>query len=384
MRPRKAMRIEAKGTDTARDGILTAKLDEAAALLASYIPPGSSLLSRFDQLRDRLSHQRLQLAVLGQFKRGKSTFINALLGAPLLPTAVVPLTAIATFIASGDSPLVRVRFKNDQAVEEFAGHEPDLIRDFLFRFVAEEANPENRLGVERVDLFYPAPILAGGTVLIDTPGIGSTLHHNTAAALQVLPECDAGLFIVSADPPITEIELDYLRRIKTKAAHVFIIINKIDYLTTDERASMIEFLRRVLREKSILDDPAEPTFCVSSRNALSARQAGDVVELDRSGITAIEQHLVLSLATEKARLLEDGIQKKSSDILAQASAELRLRIQALTTPLGDLAVKLHSFQQASDARRHATSLTARSAGCASSWNRASGLCAKRFRRKLQP
>jgi GTP-binding protein EngB required for normal cell division len=345
------MRIEPDSTSVpngclAGSGNLIMKLDEAATLLASCVPPGSSLLSRLDQLRDRLAHQRLQLAVLGQFKRGKSTFINALLGAPLLPTAVIPLTAIATFIASRDSPLVRIHFKNDQAIEEFVDEEPDLIHDFLFRFVSEEANPENRLGVERVELFYPAPLLAGGTVLIDTPGIGSTLHHNTEAALQVLPECDAALFIVSADPPITEIELDYLRQINTKAAHVFIVINKIDYLATDERASIIDFLRRVLHETAILDDPTAPIFCVSSREALHARRTGDVGALERSGIGEIEQHLVRSLAIKKTRFLEGGIQKKSVDLLGQAGTEIKLRVQALTTPLADLAQKLRSFEDA--------------------------------------
>ena len=66
--------------------------------------------------------------------------------------------------------------------------------------MAEEANPENQLGVERVDLLYPADILANGTVIIDTPGVGSTLQHNTEAAVQVLPKSDAALFVISADP----------------------------------------------------------------------------------------------------------------------------------------------------------------------------------------
>ena len=91
---------------------------------------------------------------------------------------------------------------------EFAVHAADEIRDVLFRFVAEDANPENRLGVERVELFYPADILADGTVIIDTPGVGSTLRHNTEAAWRVMPECDAAFFVVSADPPITESSLN--------------------------------------------------------------------------------------------------------------------------------------------------------------------------------
>jgi hypothetical protein len=131
--------------------------------------------------------------LLGQFKRGKSTFINALLGAPLLPMAVVPLTAVPIFISWRSSPSVCVRFADGRPAQELSADNPDAIREFLFRFVAEEANPKNTLRVDRVEVFYPAPVLADNTVLIDTPGVGSTFRHNTEAALQVLAECDAAV-----------------------------------------------------------------------------------------------------------------------------------------------------------------------------------------------
>jgi Dynamin family len=120
-------------------------------------------------LRERLQHQQLQIAVLGQFKRGKSTFVNALLGIPILPSAVVPLTAIPAFISWAEKPVVRVTFSDGSPPERFQDREVSAIRDVLSRFVAEEANPKNKLNVERVDFFYPAPILRDGTVLIDTP-----------------------------------------------------------------------------------------------------------------------------------------------------------------------------------------------------------------------
>jgi hypothetical protein len=163
---------------------LADRLDRAIAVLRASAAPESPLLARLDALRERFAQNRLQLAALGQFKRGKSTFINALLGAPLLPIGVLPLTAVPTFIAWGPQPLVRVRFNDKHPVEQLTSDEPGSIREFLFRFVTEEANPENRLGVARVDLSYPAPLLADrGTVLIDTPGVGSTYRHNTEAAL---------------------------------------------------------------------------------------------------------------------------------------------------------------------------------------------------------
>jgi predicted GTPase len=213
--------IPPRSHDNERPGALAAMFGRIEPALEAAIGSQSPLLGRLRVLRRRLEHERLQLAVLGQFKRGKSTFINALLGADVLPTAVIPLTAVATFIAWRREPLVVVHFKDNARSEEFSPQTTAEIRDILFRFVAEEANPENRLGVERVELFYPADILAHGTVIIDTPGVGSTLRHNTEAALRVLPECDAAFFVVSADPPITEAELEYLSRLKAKMARVF-------------------------------------------------------------------------------------------------------------------------------------------------------------------
>ncbi len=277
---------------------LAVTLGRVELALESAIGPESPLVVRLRTLRRRFEHERLQLAVLGQFKRGKSTFINALLGAAVLPTGVIPLTAVATFIAWRRAPLVVVRFKGEARSEEFAPQTTEEIRNVLFRFVAEEANPENRLGVERVDLFYPADILTDGTVIIDTPGVGSTLLHNTEAALQVLPECDAAFFVISADPPITEVELEYLRRLKSKTARVFFVLNKAEYLRPDEKRSVVEFLQKVLAEKSIVDADGQ-IFCISARDGLLAKHTGSKQALENSGIAALEDHLVRVLASEK-------------------------------------------------------------------------------------
>lgn len=83
---------------------LTRTIDEAIDCIAGTGHVLSSVVARLCTLRERLASQRFQLAILGQFKRGKSTFINALLEAPLLPTGVVPLTAFPTFIRRGAQP----------------------------------------------------------------------------------------------------------------------------------------------------------------------------------------------------------------------------------------------------------------------------------------
>lgn len=339
----------AKGIALARDSAETApslavKLDEASVMLERCLGVGSSLTARLHSLLDRLRHNRLQLAVLGQFKRGKSSFINALLGAPLLPIAVVPLTAVPIFISWGPRALVRVALDGDRAAEEFSTDDPDAIREFLFRFVAEEANPENRLGVDRVELFFPASILSGGTALIDTPGVGSTFRHNTETAIRVLPECDAALFIVSPDPPITEAELEYLHRLKSKVTKILFVLNKADYVRLDERARLVEFLRDVLGKNELWSTDSV-VFTISARDGLDAKQRGDRAGLETSGLAAIEDHLRRYLAEEKARTLAEAVAKKAEGILLEATTELELRGKTLAMPLDELSSKSQSFEQ---------------------------------------
>jgi len=331
------------GSDMARSKGLADELSRALSILE----PGKALESfaeRIAQLRSRLLKDRLQLAVLGQFKRGKSTFVNALLGAPILPTAVIPLTAVATFIEWGPEPAVRISFSDGRRDETYRSGESDSIRDFLSRFVAEEQNPQNRLKVGRVELAYPAPILKNGTTLIDTPGVGSTLEHNTKAAMDVLPECDAALFVVSADPPITEVEFAYLERVKARGMRLFFILNKLDYLDSTEQFAAIEFFRRVLSERLKVDRTV-PIFGVSARIGLAAKQSNDRCELERSGIPALEKHLFEFLATEKFESLQSAIRRRALDILVEAHAETELRIRTLNMPIEDLAAKARSFER---------------------------------------
>jgi GTPase Era involved in 16S rRNA processing len=330
---------------TLRLEVLIAQLDHASGVVEPAVGPNSPLPTRLQALRERLQHGRLQIAVLGQFKRGKSTFINALLGASLLPTDVVPLTAIPTFITWQEEPLVAVHFMDGKPSERFSPSDIGAIRDGLFRFATEEGNPNNHLHVGRVDLFYPAAILAHGTVLIDTPGIGSTLSHNTEAAIRVIPECDASLVIVSADPPITESELAYLRQIKPKIGRMFLVLNKIDYLTSDERRKIADFLRRVLTDESLME-PETPIFCVSARLGLLAKQNGNGEALKQSGIAEFQDYLAHYLATEKMQSLSEAVRRKAADLLSQARGEVELRARALKMPLQELEQKRSEFVRA--------------------------------------
>ena len=83
----------------------------------------------------------------------------------------------------------------------------------------------------------------------------------------MLPDCDACLFVVSADPPITEVEIAYLLRIKQHVARIIVVLNKIDAIEPADRPVAEDFLRGVLAEQAGL---SAPIFCVSARAAVRA------------------------------------------------------------------------------------------------------------------
>ena len=295
-------------------------------------------------LRERLQEGRFHLAILGQFKRGKSTLLNALVGDRLLPSSILPLTAIPTLIQAGDSFRAEAHSTNGVISDTIAATSIEELSAFLSRLVTEEANPENRLGISHVTVFHPSLLLKNGVVLIDTPGIGSTFIHNTEVTLNFLPQCDAALFLISADPPISEVELEFLKRVRTLVPRLFFILNKVDYLAEGEKDAALKFYRKILCEKVGFADDLM-IFAVSALRGLRAQEEKDATEWSKSGMAAVEKHLVHFLALEKAGVLRKALSLKAADILSRALMQVNLTVQSLNMPLEDLEKRQHLFER---------------------------------------
>ena len=118
---------------------LAAVLDEVASSISAPSGTQVRVLERLNVLRRRLATERFQLAMLGQFKRGKSTVLNALLGKSVLPIGVVPVTAIPTFLEAAAALKLRVSHLSSK-VEEFVLKSMEALREKLTAFVTEEGN----------------------------------------------------------------------------------------------------------------------------------------------------------------------------------------------------------------------------------------------------
>ena len=132
------------------------------------------------ELAARVSEGRFYVACLGQFKRGKSTLLNALVGHEVVPAGFVPVTAVPTVLRFGNELHARVRMRD--------GSWRDIAIPDLKEYVTEELNPENKKAVEGAEVFVPSTLLSSGMCFVDTPGLGSVFSGNTATTQAFIPD----------------------------------------------------------------------------------------------------------------------------------------------------------------------------------------------------
>jgi GTPase SAR1 family protein len=284
-------------------------------------------------LIEKLSEGHFNLAVLGQFKRGKTTLINALLGSKLLPTAVVPLTSIITLIKYGKNLHIEVFFKDERKVR--------ITLDELSDYVTEGGNPENIKGVQHVEVRYDSPFLKDGVQIIDTPGIGSTYQHNTALTYGYLSKVDAALFLIGVDPPITQVEYDFLNDVRKYVGKVFFLQNKIDQMDEEDRAESLKFTKHVIEEKVGIKDIK--IFPVSARQALEGKLTGNLDIRNLSLIPEFETALNDFLIKEKGNVFLSSALSNTLKIVSDEMMSIELERKAISIPLEELHKKICEF-----------------------------------------
>lgn len=215
---------------TAESDILH-RLDGVLAAFPATEADLASLRTAVDQLDDLFL-----LVIVGEFNAGKSAFINALIGAEVMPEGVTPTTAVIN----------------------------------LLRYAADRS--ERTLSDGVIQRTYPADFLQDITI-VDTPGTNAIIREHEALTQKFVPRSDLVLFVTSADRPFTESEREFIAQIREYGKKVVIVINKIDLLRDDAaREQVVTFVRDNVEK--LLGFRAE-IFPVS---ALLAQQAKSIAE----------------------------------------------------------------------------------------------------------
>ena len=197
----------------------------------------------------------IDVAILGQFKAGKSSFINSLVGKDILPVGVIPVTTVITRLQYGD--------REQATITYFDGTRSEINLIELGDFISEAQNPANAKNVDVVDIELPSLKGYPGIRLVDTPGMGSVFKYHKEVSENWLPEVGAAILAISADRPLSEHDLSLIEDLSHHTPRIILLLTKADLLTPDQQMEVLQFFQKTLKQKL---DREFPLFLYSTRS----------------------------------------------------------------------------------------------------------------------
>ena len=317
----------------------------------------SERAARLAAVERRLGDSRFRLMVLGEFKRGKSTLINALLGASVLPTRVAPCTGMITVVKHGVVPAARLIPADPSAaavpvpLDEIRHHITIRLDDDEPLDVA--AAPS---GVPRFELEHPLPLLENGVELVDSPGLNEHATR-TALALEDLPRADAVVLVLSCEQQLGHTERAFIDRQLVPGpdgalSNVFFVWNRFDAIAHDpEEVAALDALTHTVLTPRL--GRRVRVFRLSGRDALLGRVKPDAARLEGSGLLTFEAELARFLTVERGRakllgplqMADGAIVDLRDRVLPERELLLRAPVEALLRQLDALEPRLEGVRQ---------------------------------------
>lgn len=245
--------------------------------------PTSIALNKLDELKKDIQNDFYTIVVVGEFKHGKTTFVNALLGEDILPVDVTPTTAAIHVLMWGEEKKLEVVKRNGEKEEK------TLNRDSLNDYVASQ--PFNPNEINHLKCIYPSELLKNRVVLVDTPGVNDLNEHRSEITHQFIPKADVVLFMLSMSTPVKKTEETFIKDhvLKNGLDKIIYVANFVDRVDEEEIEDITELIQR--RIANISKDPNPNVLPISAIEALEARQTNDEELYEISGVQAVQEKM---------------------------------------------------------------------------------------------
>lgn len=284
----------------------------------------SGEVQKLEKTLSQLDGDSFKTLIIGEFKRGKSTFINALLGQDVLPAYAIPCTAVINEVKYGPEKKAILHFTNpfpESTPYELApdvqkhidahraeGEIPpmEIPADRVEEFVVipdpgkDQAQSVFESPYKKVELFWPLPLLKNNVEIIDSPGLNEH-KSRTQVTTDYLGQADAIIFVMTCSALASASEMDVVDNTLRRNGYedLFFICNRFDEVRQAERDRVVSFAHKKLDSKTELSNGIQ---FVSSANALDAKIAGDAEKLNESGFVELEKNLSAFLIDNRGRL----------------------------------------------------------------------------------
>ncbi|MCX7862587.1 MAG: dynamin family protein [Bacteroidales bacterium] len=190
------------------------------------------------QLQRFLTIKYIDISIFGQFKAGKSSFINSFIGKNILPTNVIPTTSIITIIQYGEKEKAYIHFL-DNSIEEININQ-------LEEYTSELKNPQNVKNVNFAIIYLPQLKPFEQIRIIDTPGIGSIFKNNTSTTESWTPETMIAVVCISSERPLAEQDISLIKTLNEYSYKVVCLLTKTDYFNEIQINDILHFISQTL------------------------------------------------------------------------------------------------------------------------------------------
>jgi GTPase SAR1 family protein len=314
------------------------------------------------ETKQQLEKESFMLTVVGEFSRGKSTFINALLGKNVLPSKVKPTTAMINKIYFNEVPSYSLLFRSPDEPKKIIDE-----REFRKLCAPREADEDDQEDVERyeeelqlfkrvsmAEIGYPNHFCKAGIEIYDTPGTNDIDEAREEITFSFVPKSDAVIFLLSATTPFGSSEMEFLkdRILNEHINKVFFVINFKDRLQSkEEEEKVVKYIREKLQP--LLPNPK--LYLVSSLDALTIRRLENNEEfriksqvytnLEDTGLSSLETDLSHFFQYEKGQAkLEKPVRRLVKKINEITTETIALRVAASNMEMEEIDKKINELK----------------------------------------
>lgn len=329
----------------------------ASAYLAQADEQRAARSELLQPLMKALGGNVFRLVVMGEVKKGKSSFINALLGqTELLPIDIDIATSTVFKIVYGERERITVFYYDDEEEEEDAASEKTprtevIDRARLSDFGTEGGNPKNAKQVDFIAIELPHALLADGLVIVDTPGVGGLFKRHREVTFRYAPQADVVLFVLdSVEAVLSEDETRFLRELQKNTQQIVFLQTKIDIAGAEQSQAWKERNLAILSDVLQVPPATIPYFLVGAKQKELADRRGSLELLQKSGYLAVTKHIQEHLVPQRDEILtRRWLPIIEPDLLRSAQQVCdRLAIARNTQPpeLAELEQKLADSERA--------------------------------------
>jgi predicted GTPase len=319
-----------------------------------------------DALLEHVERQNFTIAVVGEFKSGKSTFINALLEREILPADIVPTSATLNRVTYGLKPLVRLVYHakagQPERVEEI---EIQQLGDFVTKWTAESETVAAT--IREAVVYYPVAYCRNNVDIIDTPGVNDT-SEMTEVTMSVLPSLDAAIYVIKPESPFANTEGEFLEKLFAQGiGRVIFVVTAMDRRSPADGERLLHGIRERIKKRIVqyaertlgagspacqeyLHKNGEPKVLgLSGYQALQAKLTHNMSMLEESRFPEFEKVLEKFLTEESGIVALRSSLERVSRLCEQVLAEAGRQSQALVQQPSDFEddfTRLEAFLEA--------------------------------------